>query len=146
MAGRLSTLLAGLVESPDRPIGELPRLSAGEASQALAGETAVGDAIAEVWRAVLGVERVGIDDGFFALGGGPRQLEQMLAALREAFRVALAGAGLGAEPTVAGLARAIAGELLAGADAAAPAEILTEMDSGGSPRPRGSGSTPSSGR
>jgi acyl-CoA synthetase (AMP-forming)/AMP-acid ligase II/acyl carrier protein len=137
LAGHLSTLLAGLVANPERPIGELPSLAAAEAAQAAASDghaapqTAVEEVIAEIWRDVLGIERVGIYDGFFALGGGARELDRVLARLREVFQVALAADANGfssAGPTVAGLAQAIAAELLAGADAATLAEILTELE------------------
>jgi acyl-CoA synthetase (AMP-forming)/AMP-acid ligase II/acyl carrier protein len=135
LAGRLAALLAGLVESPDRPIGELSVSSAAEAAQATAEETAfvapqtaVEETIAGIWREALGVERVGIHDDFFALGGGARELDRVLARLRELFQVALADGGVRAAPTVASLAREIAGELLTGADEATLSEIASELE------------------
>ncbi|HEY8021205.1 MAG TPA: condensation domain-containing protein [Thermoanaerobaculia bacterium] len=137
MAGHLSTLLAGLVETPELPIGSLPLLAPGEEAEVarrpvgapghVAPQTAVEEVIAEIWRDVLAVERVGIHDDFFALGGGAPELGQVLARLSEVFQVALPEESALRAPTVAGLAQAIAAELLAGADEVTLSEILSEM-------------------
>ncbi len=140
MGRRLATLLEGLADDPGRPISELPGWSAGEAAQATAEtreeperafvppQTAVEEVIAEIWRETLGVDRVGIHDGFLDLGGGRRERDRMLARVRKVFQVTLPAEPLGGSPTVAGLARAIAAELLAGADEATRAEILTGLE------------------
>jgi len=137
MAGHLSTLLAGLVETPELPIGSLPLLAPGEEAEVarrpagapnhVAPLTAVEEVIAEIWRDVLSVERVGIHDDFFALGGGAPELGQVLARLSEVFQVALPEESALRTLTVAGLAQAIAAELLAGADEVTLSEILSEM-------------------
>ncbi|GGM49114.1 hypothetical protein GCM10012275_20040 [Longimycelium tulufanense] len=46
--------------------------------------TALQKVIAGVWRDVLGVERVGLHDDFFALGGDSLQATKIVTALREA--------------------------------------------------------------
>jgi amino acid adenylation domain-containing protein len=63
-------------------------------------------AIAEAWREVLGVERVGIHDDFFALGGHSLLALRLLARIRETARIDLPVAALLQGPTVAQLARA----------------------------------------
>ncbi len=45
--------------------------------------------LADVWRELLGVDRVGVGDGFFALGGNSLHATQLAARVREAFGVDL---------------------------------------------------------
>ncbi len=135
MAGAFTALLTGVVEAPDRPIADLLSLAASEQAQvasrqdaAALPQTAVEEQIAAIWREELKLAEVGVDVGFLALGGSPAGLDRVLAKLRESFRVALAGDVLHRDPTVAGLAQAIAAELLAGADESTLAEILSERE------------------
>ncbi|MFC5832160.1 condensation domain-containing protein [Nonomuraea insulae] len=111
-------VLEGMADAPDRPVSGIvlpdpPEPAAGDAprreSAASPGPGApeLERRIAAVWAEVLGVSRVGPDDGFFALGGNS------LSAVRVAAR--LTGQGLPAttaqlfsSPTVAALARALA--------------------------------------
>jgi amino acid adenylation domain-containing protein len=65
-------------------------------------------AIAEAWRDVLGVDRVGIHDDFFALGGHSLLALRVLARVRDALRIDLPVATLLQGPTVAEMARAAA--------------------------------------
>ncbi|WP_369071252.1 phosphopantetheine-binding protein, partial [Burkholderia gladioli] len=76
-------------------------------------------ALAEIWAELLGVERVGRHDSFFALGG------HSLLAVRLVGRIAALGtelplAKLFASPTLAGLAALIADRLDQGAAALPP--------------------------
>ena len=63
-------------------------------------------AIAQAWRDVLGVERVGIHDDFFALGGHSLLALRLLARIRDTARMDLPVAALLQGPTVAQMARA----------------------------------------
>jgi acyl carrier protein len=67
----------------------------------------VEEAVAGIWREVLGVRRVGAHDNFFELGGHSLLATQVLAHIRQAFPVDLPLRRLFEEPTVANLARAI---------------------------------------
>jgi acyl carrier protein len=63
--------------------------------------------IAEVWQQVLGIERVGLHDNFFDLGGHSLIGTQLVSRLRQIFQLNLPLAMLFEAPTVAELALAI---------------------------------------
>ncbi|HXO42761.1 MAG TPA: phosphopantetheine-binding protein, partial [Thermoanaerobaculia bacterium] len=99
-------------------------LSAGE--QVPPG-TAVEEALAAIWCEVLKLDKVGIYDDFFALGGHSLNANQVLARVRELFEVELPVPSLFESPTIAGLAQAIARELMAETDAATLAEVMSDL-------------------
>ncbi|MCW5625026.1 MAG: hypothetical protein KIT73_09950, partial [Burkholderiales bacterium] len=51
--------------------------------------TAIEQTIAELWRSALGVDAIGLDDDFFALGGSSLVAMQLMARLQETFGVEL---------------------------------------------------------
>jgi surfactin synthase thioesterase subunit len=63
--------------------------------------------IAAVWRDVLGVPKVGLDDNFFDLGGNSMLMVQVYSKLREAARTELAVLDLFRYPTIRLLANAM---------------------------------------
>ena len=69
--------------------------------------TPVEKTTAGIWASVLGVERVGVDDDFFEMGGHSVQAAQIMTRLRAAFPLHLPLALLFQSPTVASLAAAI---------------------------------------
>ncbi|MEH2084992.1 MAG: amino acid adenylation domain-containing protein [Nostoc sp.] len=69
--------------------------------------TATEEVLAEIWSDVLGLEQVGIHDNFFALGGHSLSVMQVIARLRETFKVELPISCLFDYPTVVELDRQI---------------------------------------
>jgi len=98
------------------------------AAESVPPGTEVEEALAAIWRDVLHVENVGIYDDFFALGGHSLNANQVLARVRELFEVELAVPALFESPTIAGLAQAIAKELMAATDADTLAEVMSQLD------------------
>jgi amino acid adenylation domain-containing protein len=69
------------------------------------GETE--EAMAGLWRELLGVERVGRSDDFFALGGHSLLATRLASRLRDRFRRDLSAQAVFLSPTLAALARAV---------------------------------------
>ncbi len=67
----------------------------------------VEEMLAEIWSDLLGVERVGIHDDFFQLGGHSLLVAKLASRVRQAFRVELPMVEVFKKPTVADLAAAV---------------------------------------
>jgi acyl carrier protein len=70
----------------------------------VAPTNAVEELIAGIWTEVLGVERVGIYDNFFTLGGHSLLVAQILFRLHDAFQIELPMRTFFEQPTIAELA------------------------------------------
>lgn len=119
----------GLDEAAARPAPPLPRDRA---------PTPIEAALIGLWKANLGLDRMGPDDDLFRLGGDSLKAAQILAAVDTVFgvRIELAGA-LADGFTVAALARRIeAARAAAGSNAARPAGEAAPL-----PQPRQAGAT-----
>ena len=88
----------------------LPALSANSLSRQtayVAPRTPVEEFIAGLWAEVLNLPAVGIHDNFFHLGGHSLLGTQLIARMRQMFRIQLPLRSLFDAPTVAGLAEAL---------------------------------------
>jgi acyl carrier protein len=87
----------------------LPRLYA-------APRTPTETVLAEIWRSVLSMDCVGIDDSYVDLGGDSFHAEMIFQMIEETFAISVPVAALDSAPTVAGLAARIDQLLQAGGD------------------------------
>ncbi|HVH12117.1 MAG TPA: condensation domain-containing protein, partial [Longimicrobium sp.] len=99
----------------------LPAPEYASGTEYVAPRTSVARRLAEVWGEVLRVERAGVDDSFFALGGNSLLVMRLAARVRTALGVDVPLRVLLARPTLAGLAEWI--ETAEGADDRPPAVI-----------------------
>jgi acyl carrier protein len=73
----------------------------------VAPSNSVEQTIADIWRGLLGLDRVGVNDDFFNLGGHSLLAIELVSKLRDAFQVELPVGRFFQSPTVAGLAQAV---------------------------------------
>ncbi|MCT7997186.1 phosphopantetheine-binding protein [Laspinema olomoucense] len=73
----------------------------------VAPRTMLEEKIAGIWSEILGLEKIGIEDNFFDLGGNSLRVTQIFCRLGDTFNMDLPLQDLFAVPTVAGLAQQI---------------------------------------
>jgi len=107
----IPSFVVPLAELPLTPNGKVDRraLPAPEGSRLAAGaparpRTALEGELVEVWRELLGVADLGVQDDFFALGGHSLLATQLVSRLRGMFRTELPVRSVFENPTVAALA------------------------------------------
>ncbi|HEX2207374.1 MAG TPA: non-ribosomal peptide synthase/polyketide synthase [Longimicrobium sp.] len=90
----------------DRRALPAPEGVAGE-GQFVAPRTPVEAVLAEIWAAVLGRDRVGVEDGFFEMGGHSLLATRLVSRVREAFAVELPLRAVFEGPTIAAMAERV---------------------------------------
>jgi amino acid adenylation domain-containing protein len=95
----------GKVDRHALPDPELP----GKDQEYVAPRNAVEETLAAIWAEVLGVERVGVHDDFFRLGGHSLMATQVQSRIRQRMKVELPLPAVLQSPTLASLAEALAG-------------------------------------
>jgi amino acid adenylation domain-containing protein len=99
----------GKVDRKALPHADVRDGRAGLETPYVAPRTPAEEVLAELWRDLLKVERVGVNDHFFDLGGHSLLATRLIARVREVFGVDVPLAAMFEEaPTVANLARAVA--------------------------------------
>lgn len=88
-----------------------------------APQTRLEEELAEIWQEVLGVDRIGVHDDFFALGGHSLKAMSLLSAIHKRLYVQLPMKELFAAPTLSRLALRIEGSSQAAFDSIPPAEL-----------------------
>jgi len=89
--------------------------------------TPVEEKVAEIWRELLHVERIGLQDNFFELGGHSLLATQAISRVRKAFQVELPVRSLFEAPTLAALAERIMQTELEQTDSELLARMLAEL-------------------
>jgi len=112
----------------DRRALPAPDLTAALAETYVAPRTPLEEDLVAMWANVLKVERVGIHDNFFDLGGHSLIATQLIARVRAEFQVDLPLRRLFETPTIAGLAELITASLLEETDADELAQLMAELD------------------
>jgi len=90
--------------------------------------TPVEEALATIWRDMLGLERVGVDDHFFDLGGHSLTAVGMLARVHDEFGVELFLGSIFETSSIRGLAETITERLLSESDDEALLLVLAEVE------------------
>jgi acyl transferase domain-containing protein/acyl carrier protein len=146
MASSQSQIIVSTQEFPallerQKHLDQSARLEAREARHGKARTSIVaddGDAIAAdeleqvvtgIWRELFGIERIGLTDNFFDLGGNSLLAIQLMAQLRKTFGLDLPLSNLFESPTVTGLATRIAESRLKEQEAAEIEQLLREIES-----------------
>ncbi|WNG57626.1 amino acid adenylation domain-containing protein [Archangium gephyra] len=110
----LPLLPSGKVDRKALPAPVIDRAS----ERWVAPRTPMEELLAGLWSELLQVQRVGVDESFFALGGHSLLAMQLVARLRSALQVELPLREVFEAPTVAGLAERVGRALAAAAGAA----------------------------
>lgn len=121
---------------PLTPSGKVDRLALPDLSVAIAAgaddayvapRTALEETVAKIWANVLGLERVGVEDDFFALGGHSLLATQVVAQVRTDLAVDLPLHSLFTSPTVASLSEEIVA-LMGAAEGDETAKLVAELE------------------
>lgn len=112
------------------PASVAPAVDGGNDAEAARGPQAVEVRLTELWRATLGVDDVGADDNFFALGGDSLMVVQLMNRVRSEFGTSQPLDRFFARPTVAGTAAHLIAEsgMSDGAAATAPVPSTSALD------------------
>jgi acyl carrier protein len=96
----------------------------------VAPRTPIEQELAGIWKDLLEVERVGIHDNFFDLGGHSLLVTQVVSRVRERFQIDLPLAAVFETSTIAELAVVVVQRQVEGMDPEALAALLGELETG----------------
>jgi acyl carrier protein len=95
----------------------------------VAARTTVEETLVGVWKELLGIAEVGVEDNFFDLGGHSLLVTQLMSRVREAFSVEIPLRPLYEQPTIAKLAELIEQSKSNGHEPQAPAIVPVSRSS-----------------
>lgn len=122
---RLPRTISGKVDT--RALPPPGRSRAGLGTEYVAPRTPAEAALADIWGRLLGVERVGVNDHFFLIGGHSLMGTQLLSRVSSAFNVQIPLRTLFESPTVAGLALAVTQRQVEQEDGEEMASLIEEI-------------------
>jgi polyketide synthase PksJ len=129
LAGRLAksraTTQSGLLEKLEKKMRPPKARHARPAVKTayVAPSNELEQAVADIWQTVLGIDKVGVHDGFLELGGNSLLGVQIVSRVRETFQLDLPLEAFFKAPTIKELGEAIAQKLIEQSDS----EMLTQM-------------------
>ncbi|HVF90509.1 MAG TPA: amino acid adenylation domain-containing protein [Blastocatellia bacterium] len=94
----------------------------------VAPHTAMEEVLAELWRDVLGIQKVGVNTNFFSLGGHSLLATQLITRVRDTFQVELPLKKFFENPTITGLAATVAESQAEKADESEMAQLLVQLE------------------
>ena len=120
---------------PLTPNGKIDRLALAQRCDRVSDETTFTEPqtptekeMAEIWTAVLGLEKVGTNQNFFDLGGHSLMATRLISRVRSCFGVELALGDFFAAPTIQNLAEFVEEAILANADSDQIDELLDRLE------------------
>ena len=111
----------------DRKALPAPSLARPE-EEVVAPRNSTEEMLVEIWKELLRVERVGVEDRFFELGGNSLLATQVLARVKHRFGVEVTLQEVFRTPTVAGLAALVDARAVEPTDEAELAALLAELE------------------
>ncbi|NEO73603.1 amino acid adenylation domain-containing protein, partial [Moorena sp. SIO3H5] len=112
----------------DRNALPVPDNVSSVSTEYVAPETETQKVLAEIWADVLGIEKVGINDNFFDLGGHSLMATQVVSRVRQALSLELSVSKLFENPTIAQLAEILVEQQLDKIDSNLLEQMLAEVD------------------
>jgi amino acid adenylation domain-containing protein len=107
------------------PSGERPKLDV----PYVPPSTEIEKELARIWVDVLGVDRIGIHDNFFDLGGHSLMVIQLMSRVRKAFQVELPLRDVFTTPTIKEIADMLEAKILAKASSEKIDQLLAQLES-----------------
>jgi acyl-CoA synthetase (AMP-forming)/AMP-acid ligase II/acyl carrier protein len=111
-----------------RALPDPPPARPGLSNGYVAPRNEIETALVEIWADVLGLERVGIHDDFFVIGGHSLRATQVMSRLQATMGIEIPVSRIFEAPTVAGLGLLVAHALAAECDEDTVAEILQRIE------------------
>lgn len=125
---RLDAMPLGGTGKIDRKALPAPDIAAQRESRYVAPRTPAEEILADIWKEVLGLQRVGVEDNFFDLGGHSLIAVQVLSRVRAAFDVEVPLRRVFEASTVARLARAVEDSLIEQLEGISDEEALALLE------------------
>jgi acyl carrier protein len=142
---QLLSLLRSIAEAPEQrlerllaqiPEGDIPRFYparqfGGEERQFVTPRSPAEELLAEIWRELLGVDRISVQDNFFALGGHSLLAMQLISRIRDTFEIEFPFRYLFEAPKLEDLALVIEEILISEIEALSDDEVRRLAQEGG---------------
>ncbi|NER52861.1 MAG: amino acid adenylation domain-containing protein, partial [Symploca sp. SIO1A3] len=112
----------------DRKALPVPDVVSNLSTEYVAPQTETQKTLAEIWKEVLGIQKVGIHDNFFDLGGHSLMATQVVSRVRQAFGIDVPLTTLFENSTIAELSENLVEQQLEQVDSNILEQILAEVD------------------